>query len=93
MTTGHEAHKHHCCGCKIGPSLLACDFANLGAEANKVLDGGADYLHVDVMDGHFVPNLAIGFPIIQSLRKSVPNAFLDCHMMVSNPEQVCICNL
>ena len=75
---------------QISPSILSADFSQLGNEIKRLEEGGADMIHVDVMDGHFVPNIAIGIPIISSLRKAVPGAFLDCHMMVSNPEQVCL---
>ncbi|CAN1187928.1 Ribulose-phosphate 3-epimerase, cytoplasmic isoform [Linum perenne] len=69
---------------KIAPSMLSSDFANLATEAQRMLDCGADWLHMDIMCSHFVPNLTLGAPIIESLRKHT-KAYLDCHLMVTNP--------
>lgn len=69
----------------IAPSILACDFANLESECKKVLSKGADWLHIDIMDGHFVNNIAVGYPVIKSLRKKLPNTFFDCHCMIEDP--------
>ena len=70
---------------KIAPSILSADFARLGEEVRDAIAGGADYIHVDVMDGVFVPNISIGVPVVKSLRKAVPEAFLDVHLMITEP--------
>jgi ribulose-phosphate 3-epimerase len=71
---------------KIAPSILSADFARLGEEVGKVERAGADMIHFDVMDGHFVPNLSIGIPVLESLRK-VTRLPLDAHLMIENPER------
>lgn len=70
---------------QIAPSILAADFARLGEEVAKVEAAGADLIHVDVMDGHFVPNLTIGPPIVEALR-AVTSLPLDVHLMITNPD-------
>ena len=67
---------------QISPSILSADFSQLGKEIKKLEDGGADMIHVDVMDGHFVPNLTIGPPVIKSLKKHSSLPF-DVHLMIS----------
>jgi ribulose-phosphate 3-epimerase len=71
---------------KIAPSVLSADFARLGEEVAEVERAGADMIHFDVMDGHFVPNLSIGIPVLESLRK-VTRLPLDAHLMIENPER------
>jgi ribulose-phosphate 3-epimerase len=66
----------------ISPSILSADFARLGAEVDAVLTAGADWIHVDVMDNHYVPNLTIGPLVVEALRRHAPHAFLDVHLMV-----------
>jgi len=71
----------------VAPSILSADFNNLEQEVKKVLDAGADWIHIDVMDGHFVPNITMGPVVIKNLRKKFPNIFLDVHLMIENPER------
>jgi ribulose-phosphate 3-epimerase len=71
---------------EIAPSILASNFAKLGDEIRAVEQGGADVIHVDVMDGHFVPNISIGIPVVESLRKAT-RLPLDVHLMIDRPEK------
>src|ERR1700722_16508498 len=68
----------------ILPSILSADFSKLGAEINEVLDGGADFLHLDILDGHFAPNLSFGPRVIEGGRKTT-QCYRDAHLMISDP--------
>ena len=71
---------------KLAPSILSADFARLGSEIDAVTRGGADQIHVDVMDGHFVPNITIGVPVVKSIRR-VAKRPLDVHLMIEDPDR------
>ena len=71
---------------ELAPSILSADFSRLGEQAKAAIDGGGTVLHVDIMDGHFVPNITIGPPVVASLRKALPNVPFDCHLMIENPD-------
>src|SRR5688500_19325278 len=71
---------------KIAPSILSADFARLGDAVAEAEAGGADWIHVDVMDGHFVPNITIGVPVVAALRK-ITKLPLDVHLMIEKPER------
>ena len=70
---------------ELAPSILSANFAQLAIDAQQAIDGGGTVLHLDVMDGHFVPNLTIGPPVVRSLRKQLKVPF-DCHLMIENPD-------
>jgi ribulose-phosphate 3-epimerase len=71
---------------QLAPSILSADFARLAEQVHEAAEGGGTVIHVDVMDGHFVPNITIGPPVVKSLRK-VTDLPLDCHLMIENPDQ------
>jgi ribulose-phosphate 3-epimerase len=73
---------------ELAPSILSANFAQLGMDAQAALDAGGALLHVDVMDGHFVPNITIGPPVVESLRKAIPDAIFDCHLMIERPDEL-----
>jgi len=70
----------------IAPSILSADFSRLGEEIKSVEEAGAEWLHIDVMDGHFVPNITVGIPVVKSIRK-ITDLFFDVHLMIENPER------
>ena len=71
---------------KLAPSILSADFSNLLSDIKVVEDAGCEYLHIDVMDGHFVPNITIGPPVISALKGTIDMVF-DVHLMIENPDK------
>lgn len=70
----------------LAPSILAADFSRLGEQINECLDAGSNWIHCDIMDGHFVPNISFGPGIVKSVRQIAPGAFLDVHLMIEKPD-------
>lgn len=75
-------------GVTLAPSILSADFAQLGTELRKLLRAGCCWIHLDIMDNHFVPNLTFGPPVVKALRKISPKLYFDAHLMIDNPETV-----
>src|ERR1700739_271478 len=71
---------------ELAPSILSANFACLADDAKASVEGGGTVLHLDIMDGHFVPNITIGPPVVASLRKALPDTVFDCHLMIENPD-------
>lgn len=71
----------------VAPSILSADFGNLAADVRDVLEKGAEWVHVDVMDGRFVPNITIGPPVVKAVRRAAGDAVVDCHLMIVEPER------
>lgn len=69
----------------VSPSILSANFAHLEEDCRAAMAGGAEMLHYDVMDGHFVPNISFGIPVLESIHKAIPDAFFDVHLMISRP--------
>jgi ribulose-phosphate 3-epimerase len=72
---------------ELAPSILSANFAQLAVDAKAALEGGGSLLHIDIMDGHFVPNITVGPPVVKWLRKAIPDATFDCHLMIENPDE------
>ncbi|GAB5409719.1 MAG: hypothetical protein BalsKO_20840 [Balneolaceae bacterium] len=71
----------------VAPSILAANFTNLESDISQVIEGGASWIHCDIMDGHFVPNISFGPNIVKQVSKVAPDAFIDTHLMIENPDQ------
>src|SRR5436190_18611145 len=86
LASGRWPTRSHKSLLKLAPSILSADFARLGEQVRRAEDGGADYIHVDVMDGRFVPNLTVGPLVVEAVRRST-SLPLDVHLMIEEPER------